>query len=431
MNMIGARLHQFGSHLHRWPAANDCNLCVLTPKVKKQTFMNSTFKKIVILLVTVPFFAFAAVAQKTQKKASQVISVPMEPAYWQYDTAGVEFIMNRNVKAIRIKNASPLVLKDIQFSNGTIEYDVALGQGFPGINFRLSDDRKNGEHFYLRYFGSTSPESRTTLQYSALIDGMSLWDLTDEYQAGARLNIPDWNHVKLVLSGKQMKAYVNDMSRPALIVPRLEGGREKGGISFSGGEVAVANVVLKPDVVENLDPAPGYISTYNDTRYLRNWQVSKSGSFEFGKEITAPTIRSATPELPDSTTQWTSIVAEERGIVNLTRLYGATDFKNRRLAWLKTTIESDKDQERILNLGFSDEVWLFINGQFLYSDKNHFGTPGQKFPRGRCTIENAAVKLPLKKGRNEILIGLTNYFYGWGIIARLDDTDGIHIPASK
>lgn len=391
--------------------------------------MNCTFKKIIILLITVPFVAITAVAQKQPKKASQEISIPMDAAHWKYDTAGVEFTMEKNVKAIRIKNASPLALKDIQFSNGTIEYDVALGQGFPGINFHLSDDGKNGEHFYLRYFGSTSPESRTTLQYSALIDGMSIWDLTDEYQAGAKLNIPAWNHVKLVLSGKQMKAYVNDMSRPALVVPKLEGGREKGGISFSGGEVAIANVVLKPDVVENLDPAPGYISTYNDTRYLRNWQVSKAFGFEFGKEIIPPIMRLATPGFPDSTTEWTNITAEDRGIVNLTRLFGATDFKNRRLAWLKTTIESDKVQERVLHLGFSDEVCLFINGQFLYSDKNHFGTPGQKFPRGRCTIENAGVKLPLQKGKNEILIGLTNYFYGWGIIARLDDTDGIHLPA--
>ncbi|MCS3798009.1 hypothetical protein [Niastella sp. OAS944] len=393
--------------------------------------MNCTFKKIIIFLIIVPSVAITAVAQKQPKKASQEISIPMDAAHWKHDTTGVEFTMEKNVKAIRIKNASPLVLKDIQFANGTIEYDVALGQGFPGINFHLSDDGKNGEHFYLRYFGSTSPESRTTLQYSALIDGMSIWDLTDEYQAGAKLNIPTWNHVKLVLSGKQMKAYVNDMSRPALVVPKLEGGRENGGISFSGGEVAIANVVLKPDVVENLDPAPGYISSYNDTRYLRNWQVSKGIGFEFGKEIIPPIMRVATLGFPDSTTEWTNITAEDRGIVNLTRLFGATDFKNRRLAWLKTTIESDKVQERMLNLGFSDEVCLFINGQFLYSDKNHFGTPGQKFPRGRCTIENAAIKLPLQKGKNEILIGLTNYFYGWGIIARLDDTDGIHLPVIK
>jgi hypothetical protein len=46
-------------------------------------------------------------------------------------------------------------------------------------------------------------------------------------------------------------------------------------------------------------------------------------------------------------------------------------------------------------------------------------------PKSRCTIENASIKLPLNEGENEILIGLANYFYGWGIIARLDDMNGI------
>lgn len=395
--------------------------------------MNPTFKKIVILFILLPFAGSAVIAQKTRQKASKEMRIPMEPPHWQYDTAGAEFIIYMNVKAVHIKNPSPLELKDVQFSNGTIEYDVALGQGFPGINFRMSDDKKNGDHFYLRYFGTTSPESRTTLQYSALIDGMSIWDLTDEYQAGAVLNIPGWNHVKLVVSGKQMKAYVNDMNRPAMMVPCLEGGNEKGSISFSGGDVTIANLVIKPDVVGNLNPAPGYISTYNDTRYLRNWQVSEAGEFEHGKEIIPPFTGSPrkSPGFPDSTTQWTTLTAEDRGIVNLTRRFGATDFKKRRLAWLKTTIESDRVQERTLHLGFSDEIWIFINGRILYADKNHFGTPGQKFPRGRCTIENATLKLPLQKGKNEILIGLTNDFYGWGIISRLDDTDGIHLPAGR
>jgi len=133
-------------------------------------------------------------------------------------------------------------------------------------------------------------------------------------------------------------------------------------------------------------------------------------------------------ELPDSTAQWASIQAENRGIINLSRKYGHKEKDARRLAWLKTTVESDKAQDRILSLGFSDEVWVFSNGQILYVDKNYFGTPGQK-SKGRCTIENASFKLPLKEGKNEIVIGLANYFYGWGIIARLDDTEGIHLPS--
>ncbi|MBO9199551.1 MULTISPECIES: hypothetical protein [Niastella] len=392
--------------------------------------MNPTFKKIFLILLLLPFVT-VAMAQK-KKAATQELTIPMEPAYWQYDSSGIDFIMNRNVKAIHIKGPSPLVPKNLQFSNGTIEYDVELGYGFPGITFHQSEDGKKGDQFYLRYFGTTSPESRTTLQYAAIIDGMSMWDMTDEYQAGTTLNIPGWNHVKLVVSGKQMKAFVNNMDRPAMLVPYLEGNIEKGGISFSGGEVTIANLVIKPDVVEDLAPGPGYIPTYNDTRYLRHWQVSETSDFAYGKEI-LPTLpymggTRARATLPDSTTKWTPIAAEVRDLVNLTRIFGGVKNNNRRLVWLKTTIESDKEQERILHLGFSDEIWLFVNGQILYTDKNHFGSPGQKFPAGRCTIENTQVKLPLKKGRNEILIGLANYFYGWGIIARLDDTDGIHLP---
>ena len=393
--------------------------------------MKPTINKLAIFLTILHLLALSAVAQKSRTTSGKEIRIPMEPRYWQYDAEAVEFITHNDVEAVHVKTGAPLILKDQKFANGTIEYDVELGRGFPGISFRMSDDRKNGDHFYLRYFGATSPESRTTLQYAAMIDGMSIWDLTDEYQAGARLTIPGWNHVKLVVSGVQMKAYVNDMSRPALIVPRLEGGTTDGGIFFSGGEMTIANLVIRPDVVEGLSPAPGYISTYNDTRYLRHWQLSAQKDFPYGKEVMTsyPNMGGTRtkPELPDSTITWTKITAEDRGLINLTRVYGAAQNNSRRLAWLKTTIHSDRPQERTLNLGFSDEIWLFVNGQVLYVDKNPFGTPGQKIPRGRCTIENATVRLPLQQGKNEIIIGLANYFYGWGVIARLDDTDGIKL----
>jgi hypothetical protein len=156
--------------------------------------------------------------------------------------------------------------------------------------------------------------------------------------------------------------------------------------------------------------------------------LSEAVSFPFGKDIMMPLPsmhgRINGSSLPDSTTKWTAIKAESRAIVNLTRKFGFVENDARRLAWLKTVLHSDRDQERILSLGFSDEVWVFINGQILYTGKNYFGTPGQ-MEKGRCTIENTQVRLPLRKGDNEILIGLANYFYGWGIIARMDTMDGI------
>src|SRR5206468_7150013 len=128
-----------------------------------------------------------------------------------------------------------IFLKNYIFINGTIEFDVELsGMGFPGINFRMSNDRKNADNFYIRSFGPVSPLTRTTLQYAAVMDGMSIWDLSDEYQSGATIYQDKWNHIKLVVSGKQMKAYVNDMNKPALVVPELESWRDSGSISLSG-----------------------------------------------------------------------------------------------------------------------------------------------------------------------------------------------------
>ncbi|MVM35364.1 hypothetical protein GO755_35405 [Spirosoma sp. HMF4905] len=371
-------------------------------------------------------------AQKVSSQKLKELHVPMVAQQWVYEPGQVEFVTDKIGPVMKIlKGAGNVMLKDINFSNGTIEFDIELkGTGFPGINFRMSSDHKNGENFYLRSFGKVTPDVRTTLQYAPIINGMSMWDLTDEYQAGATIYQNGWNHVKLVISGKQMKAYVNDMSKPALIVPELESTETAGNLSLSG-LVNYANLLIKPDATEGLSPEAGYASIYNDTRYLRNWMVSAPVVFPVGKELMLGLFSTygkvGGSELPDSTTQWSPVKAESRGIINLSRLYSHKDKEARLLAWLKTTIQSDKAQERILNLGFSDEVWVFINGQVLYVDKNYFGTAQQKAPRGRCTIENAAIKLPLKEGKNEIMIGLANYFYGWGIIARLDDTEGIQV----
>jgi len=395
--------------------------------------MKTNMKLSVLFLsgILCSFQIYAQSIKATKSDSSGEIQIPMEIEYWKSDTATTEFITYKNTRVIRGKNggAFQVFLKNHNFSNGTIEFDVELsGMGFPGINFRMSEDHKNGENFYIRSFGTVKPETRTTLQYAALIDGMSIWDLTDEYQAGATIHQNKWNHVKLVVSGKQMRVYINDMAKPALIVPELEGGRNSGGISLSGN-VIYANFTIKPNATEALSSESGYITTTGDTRYLRDWMVAPAKDFPFGQEIkfSLPSMygKLTTSELPDSNTKWSPIKAEARGIVNLTRIYGLKENDARRLTWLKTTIDSDKDQERILNFGFNDEVWFFLNGQIIYVDKNYFGTPAQKSPEGRCTIENATIKLPLRKGKNDIMIALANYFYGWGIIARLDNTDGI------
>ena len=369
-------------------------------------------KKLAIIILTI--IVTTGYAQKNRSDQPE-IRVAMQPAAWAYDTARVKFVNHRSVPAVQgLEGGALMHLRDLNFTDGTIEFDIELPeQGFVGIRFRQTNDHATGEDFYIRSFWPINPRNRTLTQYTSMVDSLSLWDLTDDYQAPAPLYQNRWNHVKLVVNGRQMRVFVNDTA--VLHVPVLESEQTTGKISFSGNAI-FANLVVRPGVTEDLPATAGYDPTQYDPYYLRDWSVTKPVDFPAGRDV-------VDTDLPDSTTQWTPIQAEHRGLVNLSERFGKTLTDERRLVWLKTTITSDTEQTKRLALGFSDEVWVLINGQLLHVDKNYFGTPSMKEPRGRCNLANTSFELPLQAGENELVIGVANYFYGWGIIVRLDDTE--------
>lgn len=373
-------------------------------------------KKLTIFILTV---LLTSTVYGQKKNQSPEIRVAMQPDAWEYDSARVKFITHRSVSTVQGLDGGALMhLRDQNFENGIIEFDIELPeQGFVGIRFRQTDDRSVGEDFYIRSFWPVNPLNRTLTQYTTMVDSLSLWDLTDDYQAPAPLYQNRWNHVKLVVNGRQMRAYVNDSL--IMHVPVLESEQTAGKITFSGNAI-FANLVIRPNATEDLPAVTGYDPTEHDPYYLRKWQVTTPVEFLPGRDL-------LTGDIPDSTTQWTPIQAGHRALVNLSKLFGKTKNGQRRLAWLKTTITSDNRQSKRLSLGFSDEVWVLINGQLLHVDKNYFGTPSMKEPKGRCTIENTSFELPLKEGENELMIGVANYFYGWGIIARLSNADELNV----
>ncbi len=357
-------------------------------------------------------------------------SFPLTADHWNAIDGEIEFVDYKNSKVVRSTNDGfyNIMLEGFEFTTGTIEYDVELtGTGFPGINFRIDEDTLNSEVFYLRHFGKPDPLRRTTMQYAAVIDGVNLWDITDEYQAGALIKEDEWNHIKLIISENQLLAYVNDMDQPALHIPKLEGVSNKGAISLSGN-VIYANMEIQPNEIGDLSNKPGFDPTSSDPNYIRSWKVSDPIELPIGKDVMMripfnPGVAVDTNLLTPNT-KWQDISAGPRSLVNLTTIHGNSN-EVRRLTWLRTTIESEQVQSKLMQLGFQDEVWVFINGQPLHFDKNYYGSPSMKEPIGRCTLDNTSFEIPFQEGTNEVLIGVANYFFAWGIIARLEDTAGL------
>jgi hypothetical protein len=89
-----------------------------------------------------------------------------------------------------------------------------------------------------------------------------------------------------------------------------------------------------------------------------------------------------------------------------------------KFVFARTKIHSDRDQIRKMKIGYSDEVVLFLNGVPLYAGKNELGFRQGNF-LGLLDTESDAVYLPLKKGDNEVMLAVTEFFGGWGFLCQL------------
>ena len=382
--------------------------------------MNKTTFVFALLLMT----RLSCLAQKHKSSMNMGAStatelkIPMTADRWEFSPQKVEFLEYKSVPVMRIvARNEEAVLKDFHFSNGTIEFDIEPeDRAFAGIYFRRTDKKEN-EYFYLRTGDAGKPQAIDAIQYAPIVKGVLLWDMLPYYQGPANFKKQQWNHIKLVICGAEMLVYINDLNRPALEIPRLEGSNMDGGLAFDG-MAYIANLVIRPGVTEGLSPKEGFDPTHNDPRYLRTWLVSQPTPLAKGRELSMD-------DLPKSDSGWDKIEAERRGLVNLTRGLGKSE--SRRMVWLKVKLKAATEQQRRVAFGFSDEVWVFLNNKLLFADKNIYIAPIRKEPDGRCSIENASFNLPLSAGVNELLIGVSNDFYGWGIIARLDTMEGVEV----
>ena len=351
------------------------------------------------------------------------IAIPMTADRWQ-TKENAEFLRQLGFYRGLIRlNSGTAVLKDTTFGDGTIEFDVeTIGRGMPGIAFRLKDD-DTFELLYLRP-DPACPAFRACMQYAPETHGVMLWDLFPEYQTRAPLRANGWNHIKMVVSGRRMRVFVNDVVAPTLEVGSLEGDAATGGLRLQG-PATFANLVITPGAVEGLRPEPVEAPLDADPGLVRRWRLSPVAALPAGKEPSYD-------DMPGAALDWKTLGTERNGLVNLSRVYGRPyRSPNRAVAWVRTTITSDRKQTKKVDIGWTRELWLFVNGRLVYADKNLFDVEAaRKFPDARCSLDNGTAMLPLEPGDNEIAVAIANDFFGWGLKLRIEAPEGLRSAAN-
>jgi hypothetical protein len=377
-------------------------------------------------------FLVAIIGLSPSAFAFERTDIAMTPATWQAN-GDVSFQQDRARQEILVVNKGYAELKDTNFSNGTIEFDTKfVGERITGITFRQHDDAADALYFRPSADCAVSDEC---IQYMPTAHHVFEWDLYGQYQTHAPINPKGWNHVKLVLSGARMNVFINGVHTPTLAVGTLVGGYPDGSIRFHG-PASYAHLRIAPNVVDGLPATAANDSTKGDLRYVDHWLASKPFVMPSRMDATLQENTGIDPvysALPKQTASWTPIALDPGGMVNLTRWHGdAQTGPTITGIWLKTTINAEHDQIKHVDIGWTREVWVFVNGKLAFQSKNLYGIKGfSKEPDGRLSLANGSFDLALHKGTNQVVVAIDDNFaggqqhWGWGMEMRLANTVGV------
>jgi hypothetical protein len=194
-----------------------------------------------------------AIAITTVLAVVAAADVPgLDPAKLQPMNAKIETVTWKGAPAVKMAQVESAadalaIVKGQPFHNGTIDLDVAglpgasasdTARGFVGVSFRISADGSKMETLYIRPTNGRAADQlrrNHSVQYVSRPDWP--WErLRKEtpgvYESYADMQPGEWIHLKIVVKGTELQAYVGSATQPALLVHDLKLGDVTGGIAL-------------------------------------------------------------------------------------------------------------------------------------------------------------------------------------------------------
>ena len=395
-----------------------------------KTFINKDVLKNMVIcagfLLGAPIVQAAESAGKLSAAQAQQIQVPMSPDGFDTGTskagssAGtIQFGEFLGRRAVYLRSGL-LTGKGAKFRDGVVEVDVASKPGglFIGIAFRIESEA-NLEMIYLRPGASDTIEA---MQYTPRLNGDAIWQLLNTSHEKASAHIPQnqWIHMKIVVVGRTCKVFLNESKVPALTVTNLRRGDSEGGVGLwsLGGGGYFSN--LRYTTLPDRRPLPD-LPQFKRAGLLSDWELSPA--FDAG-DVDASTY-------PASISQWEKVHAEDPGFVLVNRYRSSPAMfpmpsreemrkgrvKGAKVVFARTHITSVGGGEKILKIGYSDDIVVYLNRQLIFSGKNALLYRNDK-SLGTFGL-NDETHIHLNSGDNELLVAVTEYNGGWAFECEL------------
>jgi hypothetical protein len=310
------------------------------------------------------------------------------------------------------------ILKDTRLNDGTIEVDVAATtpRAFAGIIFRVQSSEQY-EEAYVRLHKSGSPDA---VQYAPVFNGVAAWQLhgPGDGWGTASFDRTGWVPLRLEIAGNALRVFAGTAAEPVLVT-RLRRDEREGliGVSAVFG-VYFSNFRYTPRAGATADtPVP---ETAAGT--ITRWDLSSS--FEVAPD------RRALEQAP-AAQSWKPVASEPSGLVNISRYHKSPNLlpeSGKQVlmgVYARARIESARALVKKLLFGYSDDVVIFLNGKPIFAGRSAFRSRDPLF-QGVIGYHDT-VFLDLKQGTNELVFAVADGFGGWGLMARLENPDGVTV----
>ena len=445
--------------------------------------------KIYMLLFCCTSFLQLSCAQKNKKK-NQVEDLPFAQAHWNVmDKEGSQQPMDTveydDKMALHLPKGHAAYLKNKKLKNFEIEFDV-IGFVMPGVGFRGQDK----ENYELIYFRENSSNKKDALQYIPIFNGSLPWQLYNypkyeasatyaeekiasfplslenylekgtisdslrlkleeegvEYTLNAQVQFVDektwgigdaerlkgsflrktaanwelwdpnvWSHIKIIVVENQASVYIQDMEVPKMTVDLKR--------DIAAGEISLRNQFFDAfytnvSVMELDDSTPPINHNKEQTspdNYFKKWQISPR--FVENEER----ILAQLDSIQENISAWKNVDTDVDGLLNVSRFVG----EMRGSVSLKATIHSESKQIKEIHFGFAKHLMIVLNDKVIFNR-----AMDMKKEEGRVFVDDESLPLDLIQGENELFMILTGdeqYHQNWGLIAKLENLDGIKV----
>lgn len=308
-------------------------------------------------------------------------------------------------------------LDGVDFQNGIIECDLfsPSPKAYLGIAFRIGS-LTNFECIYVQPHTSGK---RDAVQYDPIFNMSATWQLYngEAYQAVADIPTKRWFHLKIEVSGDFAKVYLENNPVATLTV-KLKHDLTSGNVGVYSYHPAIfKNLKITKHAPENILLRKTQ-ATANDKTYISNWLISEPyDNLDF--KIEKPFL------MENLITKYHQIETEEDYLMNLNRHFTKSKTKNTVLA--KVIVNSETAQKKKIHLGYSDKIKVYLNSKQLFMGDNSFRESERYEDRGYVSDKQETIEIPLVKGENELILEISEEKFGWGFIARFENSEGIEI----